>query len=125
MACFSAIMQQRREQYRRYRLSREPAHWIMTTSRAGDLPKAASASQSIIISESSVCVTTAGRPYPRYEMNRAGAGRQPTAIRMAPALTVARRDDCLKSMALTGQRAAQSPQKEHVSRSIVRDTRPS
>ena len=46
MACLSAIMQQRREQYGRWRWSREPAHWIITSSSTGMRPSEACAAQS-------------------------------------------------------------------------------
>ena len=58
IACLSAIMQQRREQCGRWRLSRDPAHWIMTSSLTGMWPSEAWPSQSSSIAASSTWVTT-------------------------------------------------------------------
>ena len=62
VACLSAIMQQRREQCGRCRWSREPAHWIMTSSLTGMRPRDAWADQSSSMSASSTCVTTPSCP---------------------------------------------------------------
>ena len=62
IACLSAIMQQRREQCGRWRWSREPAHWIMTSSSTGMRPRDACAAQSSSISASSTWVTTPSWP---------------------------------------------------------------
>ena len=124
-ACFRAIMQQRREQYGRWRLSREPAHCTITSSFTGMRPTDAWPAQSSSSSASSTCVTTPSCPYPRSEKSRSGAGSQPVAVRMAPACTVVRCGDWLKSMASTGHFSAHLPQKVQVSRSMVRTTRPS
>ena len=58
IACLSAIMQHRREQCGRWRWSREPAHWIITSSSTGMRPSEACSSQSSSIAASSTWVTT-------------------------------------------------------------------
>ena len=58
-------------------------------------------------------------------MSSAGAGSQPTAVSTAPAFTVVRSGDWVKSIASTGHSSTQAPQNVQVSRSTVRTTRPS